>query len=92
MLESEIQGFDANTEVGHFLEIFTEAVNQNETAGGAENRRYLREILTILKTLAAKSPSQSDELLDNSSGLSTLVMSRIALIFGLSPLASINLK
>lgn len=68
-LESEIQGFDANTVVGHFLEIFTEAVNQNETAGGADNRRYLREIHTMVKGLAAKSPSQSDEFLDNSSGL-----------------------
>lgn len=69
MLESEIQGFDANTEVGHFLDIFTEAVNQNETAGGADSRRYLREIHTMVKGLAAKSPSQSDEFLDNSSGL-----------------------
>jgi len=69
MLESEIEGLDANTEVGIFLEIFTEAVNQNETAGSADNRRYLSEILTIVKDLAAKSHSQSETLLDNPSGL-----------------------
>jgi len=61
-IEEQIKDFDAETEVKNFFQIFTKIIDLNETAGGAENRRLLNEILTLLKNLSVTNASFSDEL------------------------------